>query len=643
MFTKKYRILILTLILTFIGTHNSQAVTSDFTDTDAHFAEFYTDTLWELGIMRGSNNMANVESSITRGEFSALTARAFLNPFNIPQAEIFPDIPKEHIFFAEINALYRAGIINGRENGTFDPKSTITRGEIALILSRLKNVEYGSKSINFTDVPKTSIYYDAVKKLTSISVINGYSDNTFKPFNNATRGESAKMLALMLEKLSFDTDTDTIKEISEKFIKSKYLHGDISTDGITGMAKEHIGYKNSVKSYIRSLNTDVSKDIKNLKISSITTSGALSEAVATYEITFNVNGNKNTYNAETKMRLFTNENGTKLYYFSDSFSEKAKVNLTWLVSENPPSHELTGVNAVSPPVFQVSKENLGVSSDDIGANGIRLYTAITKKLMDYANQNGFKIWPIYKTDFTLATSDTVLTSQSIQSNIIKSLIRHSISNGFDGLNIDFENVYQKNKSYLTNHIEDITLALHELGMIVSCDITKYEKTSATWSMCYDRDAIAQKCDYVMLMAYDQYYAGSKVAGPVSGIGWAQGCITRTLDEVPANKLVLGIPFYTRYWETRNGKVVSTKALSMTSAQKNADENSAKYEYDTTNSLTRAYWYNKSGNLCTYWVENAQSITKRVQLANKYNLAGVASWRQGFETADIWGAIEQELY
>ncbi len=642
MFTARYKILIFTLVITILTATNAFAVTSDFYDTDMHFAEEHIDTLYALGVMKGSSNLANPECFITRGEFSALTARSFLNYDSIDK-QIFPDIPKNHMFSNEINALYEANIITGRENGNFDPESHITRGEIALILSKIKNVNYPQNSnADFTDIKKDSIYWEPVSKLSSISVINGYNDNTFKPFKNATRGECTKMIGVLLKSLNISPNGDKIKEISKNFINSRYNGSKILKDDLTGSAKENAQYKDSVNEYIKLLGAEVKKTIKDLTFSEILTEGALSKLYATYEITFNVNGNINTYDAKTELCLKSDGKNIKIYYFDDDFKEQSKINLTWMVSESLPSHKLTGVTHISPPVFQVSKENLGVASEDVGLKDARLYTPITKKVMDYANSNNLKLWPIYKTDFTLSTSDSVLNNKNAQENIIKSIIRHSIINGFDGINIDFENVYQRNKGKLSNHIKKLSLALSELGMIVSCDITKYEKTSANWSMCYDRDAIGKSCDYVMLMAYDQYYAGSTVAGPVSGIGWADKSIVQTLDEVESNKLVLGIPFYIRYWETQNGKVVSTKALSMMSAQNLADKNGAKYVYDSTHNLTRAYWYNDKGILCTYWVENAESIIKRVNLANKYNLGGVASWRQGFETADIWDAINLNL-
>ncbi len=631
-------ILIFTLIC-IIG-NTASAVTSPFADTDGHFAENFADTLWEIGILKGDGISANINGTITRGEFSALTARAFLSNTNTSDNQIFTDIPKNHIFFNEINELYLAGMINGRGDGRFDADSKITRGEICLILSKLENLKNAVNSTkNFSDIQKTSIYYTPVQKLSTLDIIGGYPDGTFRPQKNATRGESAKMISKALECTDYSLNTPKLKNLAEDFILSKYNDALINTNNLAGSALSDAEYINSIRSYINGQNANLTKNISKLKIDDISQTGAIAKTNLSYTASFDTNGNKNTYNASCEIKFINN----KIYYFNESFSEQKPVNLTWLVAnknDTLPQNELTSVTSVSPPVFQLTAENLGVKYEDVGLGNIKLYTAISKKLNEYAASNNFKIWPIYKTDFTLKTSDIILNTNNAQQNVIKAIIKQSILNGYDGLNIDFENIYAKNKQLLSNHIKDLTVALHELGMLTSCDITRYEKTSSNWSMCYDRDAISQKCDYVMLMAYDQYYAGSPTAGPVSSIPWTEDTVKLTLKEVDSNKLVLGVPFYTRLWQTSGTKVISSKALSMQSATTQANSNNATYTYDDKYKLKKATWQNSDGTQSQMWIEDAQSIRARIEIARKYNLGGVASWRQGFETQDIWQVFSE---
>jgi len=202
-------------------------------------------------------------------------------------------------------------------------------------------------------------------------------------------------------------------------------------------------------------------------------------------------------------------------------------------------------------------------------------------------------------------------------------------------------MYHTDKGAYTNHVKEITLMAHTLGAVVSVDVTKYEMGSLNWSMCYDRNKLAGITDYIILMAYDQYYAGSKTPGPVSGLGWTEECIKISLGEIPPEKLILGMPYYIRCWKTKNGKVISSEAVSMATATDYIKNNNAAQTYDKEHKLTKYSW-TKDNNEYVMWIENADSIRERVKLSKKHNLAGVASWRRGFETSDVWQVIREEL-
>ena len=178
--------------------------------------------------------------------------------------------------------------------------------------------------------------------------------------------------------------------------------------------------------------------------------------------------------------------------------------------------------------------------------------------------------------------------------------------------------------------------------MVSVDITKYDKTSLSWSMCFDRDYLGEITDYTALMAYDQYGSWGKTSGPVASLSWVEESVKRTLGEVDGSKLILGIPFYVRYWQEKNGVVVKTGAISMEAAQKMADENNADIYYSEKDGQYVASWSEGGYNYKIY-LENAHSISRKVSLVSKYALAGVASWRRGLESMDVWQAIKDNLY
>jgi spore germination protein YaaH len=150
---------------------------------------------------------------------------------------------------------------------------------------------------------------------------------------------------------------------------------------------------------------------------------------------------------------------------------------------------------------------------------------------------------------------------------------------------------------------------------------------------------------MILMAYDEHWAGSPVSGSVASIGWVERGIRSLLEEVPAHKVILGLPFYTREWQERvleGGKLeVKSKALSMASAQQRIRENKAdvvwKEEYGQHFAT-----YTKGEYTFKVWLEDERSIDLKSSLIKKYNLAGAASWRRGFEKPEIWEVLYNNL-
>lgn len=176
-------------------------------------------------------------------------------------------------------------------------------------------------------------------------------------------------------------------------------------------------------------------------------------------------------------------------------------------------------------------------------------------------------------------------------------------------------------------------------MIVSMDISPIS-TSENWSLCYDRYELSKTIDYLMLMAYDQHWATSPVAGSVAEYSWVEDSITGVLEEIPKDKLILGIPFYTRLWKIEKdeeGEKLSSQALSMEKANEFIEEKNVNLEWDEKSGQ---YYGEVEIEDIVYkiWLEDSNSIKLKSTLVNKYDLAGIASWRKGFETEDIWPVL-----
>ncbi|MBQ8587936.1 MAG: S-layer homology domain-containing protein [Clostridia bacterium] len=609
-------------------------------DIDSHWAEDEMSVLINADILKGSHTKANPDTNITRGEFTALISRTL--SLESDGGEVFSDIPKSHMFYIEVDAASDAGIVNGIGGNMFMPDRSITREEIVLIIARTMDEKSASK-ITFDDIGKNYPYSQELSIAVSGGIISGYSDNTFRPKENATRAECGAMLARLLRYME-DIDKNELIRLSETYIQNDMEDIQNNEKLTTGRAKSELELKKWAQNKARENNTQTEKIPSGFELSSYNIDGSLANAVYEGQITYvttTLDGTRQrTYDATYSLDLIEKNGNVYIYDSTLSLSKQQRINLTWEVYSAPPDYAPEGVNVVSPSSFQISAENLGVESKEL-MTGARFYNSLTRKYMDYAHQNGYEVWPIYKTDFTLKTSNSFLNSYEARQKSLEYLIDYACKYLIDGINIDFENIYERNRHLLTKHARELSTALHELGLIVSADITRLEPTSSNWSMCYNRDSLSDNTDYIMLMAYDEYYASSPKAGSVASLDWTEESIKRTLTEVPNNKLVLGIPFYMRYFEVSGTKVTSSKAISMQTAYDLINSNNVTYTYMESDRQYKISWQ-KDGKTCVFWLENTDTIAERAALCNKYSLAGIASWRRGLEISKVWSVIKDNL-
>lgn len=263
----------------------------------------------------------------------------------------------------------------------------------------------------------------------------------------------------------------------------------------------------------------------------------------------------------------------------------------------------------------------------------------------WAKNQNYEIWPTLKNDFTtLDELSTVMNDMELRSKFINSVVEYAVENQFDGINIDFENMYKEDKDVFSEFVRELSAHLRRNDIIVSIDVT-IPGGSDTYSLCYDRKALSKAVDYMMLMAYDQYGVWSTTAGPVASLSWVERNINDMLgyEGVDNDKLFLCVPFYSRYWteNSETGKVKYTKAIDM----KNANSYLERYkDIAVWNEADGQYYIEFSSNSTTtkIWIENEDALKKKIELINKYDLAGVAVWRWGYEDDDTWQVIEETM-
>ncbi len=316
-----------------------------------------------------------------------------------------------------------------------------------------------------------------------------------------------------------------------------------------------------------------------------------------------------------------------------------KVNLVWEQMYTSTKAYLErkkeeGIDVFSPTWFQIANEN----GD--------LVNRADPQYVTWAHDNGYQVWALVSNDFrNIHDTSKILNDGLKREYIIKQLLAFSSLYQLDGINIDFENMYKSDKDAFTQFMRELTPLLREQNLIVSVDVT-IPDGSDTWSKCYDRKALAETVDYVCLMTYDQTWVGSKIAGSTAQLDWVEENLKKTLEEVPAEKLLMGIPLFTRLWvesTDENGKCIAStgKALTMEAAARLIDENGAEPQWDEKSGQYTAA-FKKDDATYKMWLEDEHSVNHKSALAHKYHLAGTSTWSHYFANDKVWDVFAQNL-
>lgn len=312
---------------------------------------------------------------------------------------------------------------------------------------------------------------------------------------------------------------------------------------------------------------------------------------------------------------------------------EGKINLVWdvVTSETRNQDKISGLDILSPTWFDV---------EDADGN---LKNKASRSYVDEAHSKGYRVWALVTNSFDRDLTRKVLASPRARQNVMRQLAVYSLLYDLDGINIDFENVYDEDKDRLTAFVGEMSELFRSMGLVSSIDVT-VPAQSSYWSLCFDRKALAEKVDYMMVMTYDEHWATSPVSGSVASLPWVETNIEKMLKLVPKEKLLLGIPLYTREWiETQEGSKVRTKSKTLWMEDVDTIIKEKKVVPTWQEETGQDYLsYKEDGKTHRIWIENAKSIKSRLALVHMYELAGVASWRKGFETSDIWAIYQDYL-
>lgn len=289
-----------------------------------------------------------------------------------------------------------------------------------------------------------------------------------------------------------------------------------------------------------------------------------------------------------------------------------------------------GINVISPTWFALT-DNKGNFSSLASENYVRT-----------AHSKGVQVWALVS-DFNKGIKlSRVLGKTSTRTTLINNLIAKAIQYNVDGLNIDFETVTKDSAPAYLEFLRELQIKCHSNNLILSTD----NYTPQNFNAHYDLEEQGKVVDYVVIMAYDEHFAGGQESGSVSSISFVKDGVTNVISKVPREQVVIGIPFYTRLWKEEpqdDGSVkVTSEAYGMDGAQKALKENGAMAKWDDT---TAQYFSEFKSGKSTFkiWMEEEKSMEEKLKVITEQKVAGCAYWKLGLERESVWDVITKYVH
>lgn len=521
------------------------------------------------------------------------------------------------------------------------------------IVSKINQTNLIINNSNATSSLKNNVYIkDGVVYVSKPDIYN-FFDNTIiydEKYNQVVTTSSTKIASLPIDSKQIQVNSSNTTIKAGAIILDEVAYVPISElDEVYNIKTTYVESEDLV--YIDSLDreqqTATLKKDSSIKYKPTIISATLAKAKQGDTLTI---ANRSDYPVPNGWTRIRTENGTlgyiqtgKLNEFKtirEKTEEKAKIegpiSLAWdyyseYVSAPTRTGKITGVNVVSPSFFYMTKYSTTNVYENVGNEGIAY--------VNWAHGNGYQVWPMF-TNSNMSETSKMLSDYKSRETVINQIINYIKQYNLDGINIDFEGMYETDRDNFSRLLIEIRPRLNEIGAVLSVDVTAPDG-APEWSLCYDRYTIGKVADYVMFMAYDQYGVSATKAGTTAGHNWVEANVKKFLgqEEVKAEKIILGIPFYTRVWKENNGNVTSNVVnignvnnVIPSNATKTWDEDLQQYYVE----------YKKGGATYKIWVEDEKSIEAKLDLVSKYNLGGAAYWEYDRATNSIWNLIESKI-
>ncbi|WP_097004659.1 glycosyl hydrolase family 18 protein [Lacrimispora amygdalina] len=279
-----------------------------------------------------------------------------------------------------------------------------------------------------------------------------------------------------------------------------------------------------------------------------------------------------------------------------------------------------GVNVISPTWYELTDNEGGFRS------------LADAEYVKKAHKKGLKVWALINNFSSDVNTEILMSKTSTRKKLIDALMAEAKTYGFDGINLDFEGIKEEAGPHYIQFIRELSIPCRENGLVLSVD----NYVPVPGNEFYNRKEQGIVADYVIIMGYDEHYAGGE-AGSVSSIQYVENGIKGTLKEVPKEKVINAIPFYTRIWTEGTDGKTSSSSIGIANAREWVRKNDVKLYWQEELGQYYGELQTQEGKKAV-WLEEERSIGLKMNLIRQYDLAGVACWKLGFEPADLWEEV-----
>jgi spore germination protein YaaH len=316
--------------------------------------------------------------------------------------------------------------------------------------------------------------------------------------------------------------------------------------------------------------------------------------------------------------------------------KEGKINLVWHQVMNMDANERVldllnttkGVTVISPTWFSLIDNEGNFSS------------LASEKYVNRAHKAGVEVWALIDDFDKHMKVGEVLGYTSKRERLIKGLISQAIKYDLDGINIDFEHIREEGGEDFTQFIRELSVRCRQNGIVLSID----NFVPSPFKLQYDREEQGIVADYIVIMGYDEHYQGGGVSGSVSSLGFVVDAVQNTLEQVPPERVIMGLPFYTRLWKEESdgdGIKVTSEAYGMNGAENKLREFGVEAQWDDETGQLYAE-FDSGGIKHKIWLEEEKSLEEKLKVVMEQDVAGVAFWKLGLERDSIWDVIIKHL-